>query len=51
MLKIKRAYDIREPGDGKRILIDRLCSSGVSKDNAKIDEWLKDIGPSTELQK
>lgn len=51
MLKIKRAYDKPESADGKRILIDRLWPRGVSKANARIDEWLKDLGPSTELRK
>jgi uncharacterized protein YeaO (DUF488 family) len=51
MLKIKRAYDKPESADGKRILIDRLWPRGVSKAEAGIDEWLKDLGPSTELRK
>jgi uncharacterized protein YeaO (DUF488 family) len=51
MLKIKRAYDEIETSDGKRILIDRLWPRGVSKDKAHIDEWYKDLGPSTELRK
>ncbi len=51
MLKIKRAYDKPESADGKRILIDRLWPRGVSKADARIDEWVKDLGPSTELRK
>ena len=51
MLKIKRAYDKKETGDGKRILIDRLWPRGLSKADAKIDQWLKDLAPSTELRK
>ena len=51
MLKIKRAYEIVEPSDGTRVLIDRLWPRGMSKENAKIDEWLKDIAPSSELRK
>jgi len=51
MLKIKRAYDKPEPDDGKRILIDRLWPRGISKSEAEIDEWLKDLGPTTELRK
>jgi uncharacterized protein YeaO (DUF488 family) len=51
MLKIKRAYEKEEPGDGKRLLIDRLWPRGISKAEAGIDEWLKDLGPSTELRK
>ncbi len=51
MLKIKRAYDKKESGDGKRILIDRLWPRGLSKAEADIDEWIKELGPSTELRK
>jgi uncharacterized protein YeaO (DUF488 family) len=51
VLKTKRAYDKKEESDGKRILIDRLWPRGVSKTEAGIDEWLKDLGPSTELRK
>jgi uncharacterized protein YeaO (DUF488 family) len=50
-LKIKRAYEKQEGTDGKRILIDRLWPRGVSKAKAGIDEWLKNLGPSTELRK
>ncbi|MGA2331329.1 MAG: DUF488 domain-containing protein [Syntrophales bacterium] len=51
MLKIKRVYDQVSPGDGKRILVDRLWPRGIKKEAAAIDEWLKDIAPSTELRK
>ena len=51
MLKIKRAYDKPLSSDGKRILIDRLWPRGVTKAEAGIDEWLKELGPSTELRK
>lgn len=51
MLKIKRAYDKKEAGDGNRILIDRLWPRGVTKAESGIDEWLKDLGPTTELRK
>lgn len=50
MLKIKRAYEEKEAGDGKRILIDRLWPHGVRKDEAGIDEWMKELAPSTELR-
>ncbi len=51
MLKIKRAYEKNVATDGKRILIDRLWPRGVSKVDAGIDEWLKDVAPSTQLRK
>jgi uncharacterized protein YeaO (DUF488 family) len=50
MLKIKRAYEKPEIGDGKRLLVDRLWPRGVTKTDAKIDEWLKNLGPSRELR-
>ncbi|MGH8455754.1 MAG: DUF488 domain-containing protein [Stenotrophobium sp.] len=50
-VKLKRAYEPPEPGDGFRILVDRLWPRGVSKDAAKIGLWLKDIAPSAELRK
>ena len=50
-LKIKRVYEKPEPGDGTRILVDRLWPRGLSKAKAKLDLWLKEIAPSTELRK
>lgn len=49
-VSLKRAYDAPEASDGQRVLIDRLWPRGVSKDEAKIDLWLKDVAPSTELR-
>ncbi len=51
MVKTKRVYDPASPEDGRRILIDRLWPRGISKEEAHIDEWLRDIAPSTELRK
>ena len=51
MLKIKRIYDSVSADDGRRILVDRLWPRGIKKNEAKIDEWLKDIAPSDELRK
>lgn len=50
-VKIKRIYDPPSPDDGRRVLIDRLWPRGIKKEEAKIDEWLRDIAPSTELRK
>lgn len=50
-LKIKRAYDAFEEADGMRILVDRLWPRGVKKEDAQIDQWLKEIAPSDELRK
>lgn len=49
-IKIKRIYDEPANDDGYRILVDRLWPRGVSKDKAKIDEWVKEIAPSAELR-
>jgi uncharacterized protein YeaO (DUF488 family) len=50
-IKLKRAYEPPAPDDGTRILIDRLWPRGVKKAEAAIEEWMKDIAPSTELRK
>ena len=50
-IKLKRAYDPPASDDGTRILIDRLWPRGIKKTDAAIDEWMKEIAPSTELRK
>lgn len=50
-INIKRVYDEYSEKDGYRILVDRVWPRGVSKERAKLDEWNKDIAPSTELRK
>src|SRR5437764_109414 len=49
-IRLKRAYEPPARGDGARILIDRLWPRGVTKKSAAIEEWLKDIAPSTALR-
>jgi uncharacterized protein YeaO (DUF488 family) len=49
-LRLKRAYEPAAPDDGVRILVDRLWPRGVSKDKAALDDWMKDIAPSTALR-
>ncbi len=51
MIKIKRIYDSLAAEDGIRILVDRLWPRGLSKNDAKIDLWVKEIAPSQELRK
>ena len=48
---LKRVYDPFDEDDGVRILIDRLWPRGISKQDARMDLWLKDVAPSTELRK
>jgi len=50
-LEIKRVYEEPSRADGTRILVDRLWPRGLTKEKAKVDIWLKDIAPSTELRK
>ena len=51
MIKIKRAYLEPEEDDGMRVLVDRLWPRGLTKEKARIDLWMKDVAPSTELRK
>jgi uncharacterized protein YeaO (DUF488 family) len=50
-IALKRAYDEPSREDGTRILVDRLWPRGVTKKNAAIDRWAKELAPSTELRK
>jgi len=50
-VKIKRVYETAKPQDGFRVLVDRIWPRGVLKNKAKVDLWLKDVAPSTELRK
>jgi len=49
-IRLKRAYVPASPDDGIRILVDRLWPRGVSKAEALLDDWMKDIAPSTGLR-
>jgi len=50
-VRIKRAYEPADDGDGYRVLVDRLWARGVSKEKAHLDAWIKEIAPSTELRR
>lgn len=47
----KRIYEPADKTDGQRVLVDRVWPRGISKDEAALTLWLKDIAPSTELRK
>lgn len=47
---VKRMYEPAAKSDGYRILVDRLWPRGIKKETAAIDQWLKEIAPSTELR-
>lgn len=50
-IQIKRTYEPPEPGDGRRLLVERLWPRGMTKDSVAADAWMKDVAPSTELRK
>jgi len=50
-IAVKRIYDPPASGDGQRVLVDRLWPRGISKKEAALDAWLKDIAPTTALRK
>lgn len=50
-LQIKRIYDPLSPDDGYRVLVDRLWPRGIKKETALVDEWLKEVAPSSALRK
>jgi len=50
-IRVKRVYAAPAPDDGMRVLVDRLWPRGLARDKARIDLWLKELAPSTELRK
>ena len=50
-IELKRVYEKSSASDGKRVLVDRLWPRGLSKSEAKIDLWLRDLAPSGQLRK
>lgn len=50
-IKLKRVYEEPEKADGTRVLVERLWPRGFSKEKARVDLWLKEAAPSTELRK
>lgn len=51
MIKIKRAYESFDASDGYCVLVDRLWPRGIKKESLRLDAWIKEITPSTELRK
>ncbi|MCC5812054.1 MAG: DUF488 family protein [Ectothiorhodospiraceae bacterium] len=47
----KRVYEIPDPDDGLRVLVDRVWPRGMRKDQVQADAWVKDLAPSTGLRK
>ena len=50
MIRIKRTYEPRARGDGRRILVERLWPRGMKKEALEADAWLKEVAPSTQLR-
>ena len=50
MIEIARIYDKKQP-EGYRILVDRIWPRGVTKEEARLDLWLKDVAPSSDLRR
>jgi uncharacterized protein YeaO (DUF488 family) len=50
-IRLKRAYEAATDADGYRVLVDRLWPRGISRERARIDEWERQLPPSTELRR
>jgi len=48
---LKRVYEKPTPSDGYRVLVDRLWPRGISKDTARLDQWIKEAAPSDDLRR
>lgn len=51
LIKVKRAYDTAAKSDGQRVLVDHIWPRGVTKAELKLDEWVKQVAPSSRLRK
>jgi uncharacterized protein YeaO (DUF488 family) len=49
-VRVRRVYDEPSAADGIRVLVDRIWPRGLRKDAARLDDWIKDVAPSTELR-
>ena len=49
-IRVRRVYEEPSPQDGARVLVDRVWPRGLRKDAARLDDWAKDVAPSTELR-
>jgi len=50
-IKLKRVYDEVANNDGYRLLVDKIWPRGIKKEDAQLDEWNRDIAPSSDLRK
>jgi uncharacterized protein YeaO (DUF488 family) len=49
-IRLRRVYDDPSSEDGTRVLVDRIWPRGLSKEAAHLDEWAKDVSPSSQLR-
>jgi uncharacterized protein YeaO (DUF488 family) len=49
-IRIQRVYEPPEPGDGYRVLVERLWPRGLTRERAALDAWAKDVSPSPALR-
>ena len=49
-IRVRRVYEAPSPEDGARVLVDRIWPRGLRKDAARLNDWAKDVAPSTELR-
>lgn len=50
-IRLKRAYEPAADSDGDRILVDRIWPRGVTREQAHLTEWARELAPSTELRR
>lgn len=50
-VQVRRVYEQPQRGDGTRVLVDRIWPRGMTKAKAHLDEWCKQVAPSSELRK
>lgn len=50
-IRVRRVYEDVEPGDGARVLVDRIWPRGLTRDVVRADDWAKDVAPSTALRR
>lgn len=50
-IHVKRAYEPPAQSDGRRVLVDRVWPRGIKKEDLRLDDWVRDVAPSTALRK
>jgi hypothetical protein len=50
-IRLKRVYEPADPSDGRRVLVDRLWPRGLSREDAQVDEWARELAPSDSLRR